>query len=64
LAGGTVTTSGGNTIHTFTSSGSLTGAMALNYLVVAGGGGGGSGQSGGGGGGGLQLAVVALAAAT
>ena len=39
--GGTVTTSGGNTIHTFTSGSNLvcTGSGSANYLVVAGGGG-------------------------
>ena len=36
FTGGTVTSSGGNTIHTFTSSGSLVGAYAVDYLVVAG----------------------------
>jgi hypothetical protein len=40
--GGTVTSSGGNTIHTFTSSGSLVPAYGVEYLVVAGGGGGGA----------------------
>jgi hypothetical protein len=56
--GGTITYSGGNTIHTFTSSGTFTvGAPTpmVSALVVAGGGGGGSGASGfnnGGGGGG------------
>ncbi len=52
--GGTTTTSGGFTIHTFTSSGTFTlGVNSANveYLVVAGGGGG--GRAGGGGGGGI-----------
>jgi len=43
--GGTITTSGGNTIHTFLTSGTFTvlsGSKSVNYLVVAGGGGGGS----------------------
>lgn len=44
--GGTVTESGGYTIHTFTSSGSFvltsTGALSVEYLIVGGGGGGGS----------------------
>ena len=55
--GGTVTTSGGNTIHTYTVTGSntfvVTSGGSLNTLIVAGGGSGGSGQGGGGGGGGL-----------
>jgi hypothetical protein len=37
FAGGTVTSSGGNTIHTFTSSGSLVPVYGIDYLVVAGG---------------------------
>jgi hypothetical protein len=61
--GGTVTTSGGNTIHTFTSSGTfaLAGGAGANmdYLIVAGGGGGGMG--GGGGGGVLHLTSTAVA---
>lgn len=58
--GGTVTNSGGNTIHTFTSGGTFTffGSGNVSALVVAGGGGGGSqlsgqGSSGGGGAGAL-----------
>ena len=61
VTGGTITTSGSYTIHTFTSSGtfvvdggSLTG---VDYLVVAGGGGGGSRRAGGGGGGGMVNAT-------
>jgi hypothetical protein len=52
--GGTVTTSGGYTIHTFTSSGILSvyRDIDVEYLVVAGGGGGGKGRAGGGGAGG------------
>lgn len=56
--GGTITTDGADTIHTFTTSGTLTVGTALGKaLVVAGGGGGGtanagSGTSGGGGAGG------------
>lgn len=49
--GGTKTTSGSYTIHTFTASGSLVvsaGSGDLEYLVVAGGGGGGDGVGGGG----------------
>ncbi len=55
FSGGVVTSSGGNTIHTFTTSGTLGPITPLlaNYLVVAGGGGGGNadGNSNGGGGG-------------
>ncbi|MDD5463776.1 MAG: IPT/TIG domain-containing protein, partial [Candidatus Moranbacteria bacterium] len=54
--GGTITTSGAYTIHTFTSSDtfSVTNGGEVEYLVVAGGGGGGtsSGTATGGGGGG------------
>jgi hypothetical protein len=60
--GGTVTTSGGYTIHTFYSSGIFTPAANLtaDYLVVAGGGGGGGIYYGGGGGaGGLRSTVTA-----
>jgi len=58
-SGGTITTSGLYTIHTFTSSGSfeINGApptFAVEYLVVGGGGGGGNTRGGGGGGGGLR----------
>lgn len=53
--GGAITYSGGYTIHTFTSSGTLSVSSAgtVEYLIVAGGGGGGSdnGSTGGGGGG-------------
>jgi hypothetical protein len=56
FGGGVVTSSGGNTIHTFTTSGTLSplSALTASTLVVAGGagGGGGSGQYGCGGGGG------------
>jgi prepilin-type N-terminal cleavage/methylation domain-containing protein len=54
--GGSITNSGGYTIHTFYSSGTFTPNMtgSVEYLVVAGGGGGG-GQYGGGGGGGGYL---------
>ena len=56
--GGTITTSGGYKIHTFTSSGTfvVTGTKSMDILVVAGGGSGGSnynGFAGGGGGGGV-----------
>ncbi len=52
--GGTITYSGGYTIHTFTTSGTFTpnGVKSADVLVVAGGGGGGSSISGYGGGGG------------
>ncbi len=54
FSGGVVTSSGGNTIHTFTTSGTLgpITPLSANYLVVAGGGG--AGTYGGGGAGGLQ----------
>jgi hypothetical protein len=64
--GGTLTTSGGNQIHTFTSSGTLSPLtpVTASYLVVAGGGGGGSGcantSGGGGGAGGLQTSSTTL----
>ena len=66
--GGTITTSGGNTIHTFTSSGTFTvptGASgAVKALIVGGGGAGGSnGASGGGGAGGYrEFASIAVTA--
>jgi hypothetical protein len=49
--GGTITTSGGYKIHTFTSSGDLVvnSGGEVDYLIVAGGGGGGSGGGGAGG---------------
>jgi hypothetical protein len=55
FGGGVVTSSGGNTIHTFTTSGTLVPVTPLSasYLVVAGGGGGGGRIAGGGGAGGL-----------
>jgi len=60
FGGGVVTSSGGNTIHTFTTSGTLSplSSLTAQYLIVAGGGGGGLGtngvaNSGGGGAGGL-----------
>ncbi len=65
--GGTITYSGGYTIHTFTSSGTFTPPSAMNVetLVVAGGGGGGQDYGGGGGGGGViynpSFAVTAQA---
>ena len=61
VTGGTVTTSGGYTIHTFTSSGTLlvTGQAksGIEYLVVAGGGGGGGTRAGGGGAGGVVVST-------
>jgi hypothetical protein len=60
FGGGVVTSSGGNTIHTFTTSGTLSplNSLTASYLIVAGGGGGGGTESnyngaGGGGAGGL-----------
>lgn len=56
-SGGTVTTSGGYTIHTFTTSGTFIvsgGTLSVDYLVVAGGGGGGGTDGGGGGAGGMK----------
>ena len=56
VTGGTQTTSGVYTIHTFTSSGSLIvegKSFTADYLVVAGGGGGGGTRAGGGGAGGM-----------
>ena len=60
FGGGNVTSSGGNTIHTFNTSGTLSplSSLTATYLIVAGGGAGGnsggiSGLSGGGGAGGL-----------
>ncbi len=57
--GGTLTTSGGDNIHTFTSSGDfiVSGSGNVQVLIVAGGGGGGAGiggESGGGGAGGYR----------
>lgn len=61
--GGTITTSGSYTVHTFTSSGtfSANGAVAVEYLVVAGGGGGGA-RGGGGGGGGMLTGSMTVSA--
>ena len=55
FSGGVVTSVGGNTIHTFTTSGTLgpITTLSASYLIVAGGGGGGTNQGGGGGAGGL-----------
>jgi hypothetical protein len=53
FGGGNVTSVGGNTIHTFTTSGTLSppSPLTAQYLVVGGGGGGGTGVGVGGGGG-------------
>ena len=63
--GGTITTSGLYTIHTFTSSGTFTPnkPYTVDYLVVAGGGGSG-GYGGGGGAGGFRTATGFAVAAT
>jgi hypothetical protein len=65
-SGGTVTTSGSNKIHTFTSSGTFTatGNGVAEVLVVAGGGGGGNTGSGGGAGGFLNDLVFEINAGT
>jgi len=67
FVGGTLTTSGGNQIHTFTSSGTLSPLtpVTASYLVVAGGGGsarqlGGYAGNGGGGAGGLLSGSTTL----
>jgi len=70
--GGTITTNGGYTIHTFTSTGDTTltvnGNLSVEYLVVAGGGGGGSSGvalnvcGGGGGAGGFLTGSTGLIA--
>jgi Concanavalin A-like lectin/glucanases superfamily/SPRY domain len=54
FGGGVVTSAGGNTIHTFTTSGTLTplSSLTASYLIVAGGAGGGNNNGGGGGAGG------------
>jgi hypothetical protein len=55
FGGGVVTSSGGYTIHTFNTSGTLAplSSLTASYLIVAGGAGGGLGRGGGGGAGGL-----------
>ena len=62
FVGGTLTTSGGNQIHTFTSSGTLSPLtpVTASYLVVAGGGGAVGNRSGGGGAGGLLTSSTTL----
>jgi hypothetical protein len=56
FGGGVVTSSGGNTIHTFQTSGTLSplSSLTASTLVVAGGGGGGFDRAGGGGAGGFR----------
>jgi len=63
--GGSITHSGGYTIHTFTVGGTLTcsSSFTADVLVVAGGGGGGGGNAGNPGGGGAGDVLVATAAA-
>jgi hypothetical protein len=62
FVGGTLTTSGGNQIHTFTSSGTLSPLtpVTASYLVVAGGGGTAGNRNGGGGAGGLLTSSTTL----
>lgn len=62
-SGGTITTSGGYRIHTFTSTDSLIipSSKTVEYLVVAGGGG---SSRGGGGGGGMKTGSTTLSAQT
>lgn len=59
FGGGVVTSVGGNTIHTFTTSGTLVPVTPLtaNFLVIAGGGGGGTESGGGGGAGGYRTSA-------
>ena len=59
FGGGVVTSSGGNTIHTFTTSGTLVPVTPLtaNFLVIAGGGGGGGDTGAGGGAGGYRTSA-------
>jgi len=67
-SGGTVTSSGGDNVHTFTSSGVFTviaGAKAVTVLLVGGGGGGGNGSApndgnGGGGAGGVIYSISSV----
>ena len=62
FVGGTITTSGGKQIHTFTSSGTLSPITPItaSYLVVAGGGSSGDNFGGGGGAGGLLTSSTTL----
>jgi len=62
-SGGSVSTSGSYTIHTFTSSGTFTNTinnLNVEYLVVAGGGGGGAKRGGAGGAGGMRTGSLTL----
>ena len=66
-SGGTVTTSGIYTYHTFTSSGTFTvtsGAKSISYLIVAGGGGGGFNAGAGGGAGGYRTGSTTVDSGT
>jgi hypothetical protein len=60
--GGTITTDGAYTVHTFTSNGTFSvsggGERDVEYLVIAGGGGGGASNGGGGGAGGVREGVM------
>lgn len=61
--GNSVTSSGGYTIHTFTSSGTFVNTisnLSVEYLVVAGGGGGGAKRGGAGGAGGMRTGTLTL----
>ena len=62
-SGGTITISGGYTIHTFNTSGTFVANrnLAADVLVIAGGGGGGNNQGGGGGAGGYIAQSLTLA---
>jgi hypothetical protein len=65
-SGGTITTSGSYTIHSFTTPGTSTFTISypisINYLIVAGGGSGGVGVAGGGGAGGVLSGTTRLSA--
>jgi hypothetical protein len=66
-SGGTVTTSGVYTYHTFTSSGTFSvssGAKSISYLIVAGGGGGGYNAGAGGGAGGYRTGSTTVDSGT
>jgi hypothetical protein len=66
ISGGTITTSGGYTYHTFTASTDMyvEGTGEIDFLIVAGGGGGGRQQGGGGGAGGALTGSTTLTAGT
>lgn len=66
-SGGSLTSSGGYTIHTFTSSGTFTpppGVGSVEYLVVGGGGGGAGNHGGGGGAGGVVTGTLSVSGTT